>query len=574
MPARAELTLAALGLIHHCSPGALRDLARARGITPDESWSVYALATALIEPGAVWHQLSRLDRDSLVAVERLRHDPGSSHLPMRWGIADTEVGALRPEVIHAIETFSSEWTTALTSPVPADSAVHTVDERTDALTQSLPRIVDALDTLGLAICLVAHNDITQRTPSSAGLAKALGQIAPDVSADWVVAAEWGAWSGFLIHQAGSWWVSDEALRFVVTDRATQLATLVQRWWESADEAVREQLHRLVTEGPAAASVVDQIVTRLPLLDSSLLSAFFERGHSLGAFSANRPTALVRHLISGDDVEKVVGPLMPPPAPGVYLDGVDSVVGAGPLTQEHRDSLTLVARCVRGGMTPRWVIDRERVLASLTATSSGGLCERLGKVIIGGVPDSLRHQIVHWESRAQSVTLSPSFPDTHIHCADNYLSELLLVDQKLQTLHLARVDDTTLASKRDPGQTRHVLLDAGYPTFPSDVTPHSPRVLTATATPPLPESWWTAIIADAKDMPTNAVWTEDVLHDAIAERTLLSLTVRVGDHERVMVVEPRSIAGGRLRVKDTAADVERTLPLDTILSMVPAQRSVT
>jgi hypothetical protein len=72
------------------------------------------------------------------------------------------------------------------------------------------------------------------------------------------------------------------------------------------------------------------------------------------------------------------------------------------------------------------------------------------------------------------------------------------------------------------------------------------------------------------MPKNAVWTEDVLRDAIVERTLLSLTVRVADAERQMVVEPRSIAHGRLRVKDTAADVERTLPLDTIVSIHPAQ----
>jgi hypothetical protein len=76
------------------------------------------------------------------------------------------------------------------------------------------------------------------------------------------------------------------------------------------------------------------------------------------------------------------------------------------------------------------------------------------------------------------------------------------------------------------------------------------------------------------MPKNAVWTEDVLRDAIAERTLLALTVRVGDAERHMVVEARSIARGRLRVKDTAADVERTLPLDTIMSIHPAQPPVT
>lgn len=574
MPARAELTLAALGLIHHCSPDALRDLARARGVTPDESWNVYSLATALIEPGAVWHQLSRLDRGSLAQVDHMRHTPGGTNHSLPWGIADAEFGNLRPEVIHAIETFSSEWTTALTAAAPADSVPRAIDRPADTLSQSLPRIVDALDGLSLAITLVASHDITQRTSAPANLARALGQLAPDMSADWGEAAEWGVWSGLLIHQGGSWWVSEEALEFVTHDRPSQLATLVHRWWESAEEGVQQELHRMWTEGLMADSAVEQIGTRFPLVDSSMLSAFVDRGHSLGAFIGNEPTTLVGHLIAGDALGKVVEPLMPPPAPGVYLDGVDSVVGAGPLTTDHRECLGLVARCIRGGMTPRWVIDRESVLTSLLSTTAEELCERLADVIIGGVPDSLRHQIVDWESRARSVRLSPSFPDTQIRCANTYLSELLLVDQKLQTLHLARIDDTTLLSKRDPVQTRQVLLDAGYPTFPSNTTAASPRVLKTPAPTPLPTSWWADIIAGAKDMPTNAVWTEDVLHDAIEERTLLSLTVRVADQERVMVVEPRSIAGGRLRVKDTAADVERTLPLDTIVSMHPAQPSVT
>jgi hypothetical protein len=575
VPARAERTLAALGLIHHCSQDSLRDLAHARGVVPENSWNVYALAKALIEPRAVWHQLSRLDRDSLVHIDQLLNNPAGPGVSLPWGIADTESGRLRPEVTHAIEMFSAEWKRALTASLDLQ-ATRSPDtgNQTDGLSQSLPRVIDALDELNLAITLVASHDITQKNSSGATLAKALGHLASDVSADWAEAADWGVWSGFLVHHGGSWWVSDDALEFVATNRTDQLATLVDKWWSEADEVVRAELHRTLAENLSPTSWLDHTVWRFPLLDTTMLSEFFERGHTLGAFSANRATKLVGHLIAGDDPRKVLEPLMPPPAPGVYPDSVDSVVGAGPLTLEQQESLGLVARCVRGGMTPRWVFDRDRVLASLTATTAKELCDRLAAVIIGGVPDSLRHQIVDWESRAQSVTLTPDFPGAQLRCADHYLSELLLVDQKLQTLHLTRIDDTTLSSKRDATQTRHVLLDGGYPTFPGDVTPAAPRVLKAATPTPVPASWWQDIIADAKEMPKNAVWTEDVLHDAIAERTLLSLAVRVGDTERHMVVEPRSIARGRLRVKDTAADVERTLPLDTIVSIHPAQPPVT
>jgi hypothetical protein len=576
VPARAELTLAALGLINHCSADSLRALASARGVSPDETWNVYSFATALIEPGAVWNQLSHLDRETLIAVDQLTKSTGGGNPSLPWGIGDTDSGGLRPEVNHAIDSFSAEWTSALAGaptttkqPIARDNVGHP-----DGLTQSLPRMVDTLDELRLVLTLVAHNDITQRTPSIASLVKALGQLSPEISADWSEAVEWGVWSRLLVHQSGSWWVSDLAFDFVDSDRATQLATLVTLWWETAGVAVQDELAVVITDNQAPVSLPDHIRAHFPLLDTSTLGSFFERGHKLGAFSGDRATSLIEHLIAGDDLVGVLTPLMPPAAPGVYLDGVDSVVGAGPLTREQQDSLGLVARCVRGGMTPRWIVDRDSVLASLSNTSAATLCDRLGTVIIGGVPDTLHQQLVDWEARAQSLTLVSDFPGTLLHCRDNYLSELLQVDQKLQTLHLARVSDTSLSSKRGIAQTRQVLLDAGYPTFPGDVTPHSPRVLKAPRAISLPDSWWDDIIARAKDMPTNAVWTEDVLRDAIAERTLLSLTVRIADGQRHMVVEPRSIARGRLRVKDTAADVERTLPLDTIVSIQPAQHPVT
>ncbi len=576
MPARAELTLAALGLIHHCSAKSLYELASARGVTPDESWNVYTLAKALIEPGAVWHQLSHLGRSTLLVVDELRQKRGQATVELPWGVADPNGDGLRPEVTHAVDTFSSEWEASMAQPGPPapHTSMTSAPDQAEALRQTLPRIIDALDELELAITLVAYNDISQRTPSGPLLAKALGHLDPEVSADWDEAADWGIWSGFLVHHGGSWWVSDAALDFVAAEHSAQLATLANLWWARCDNAVQAELARALADQFPPTSLANYARTYFPLLDASTLSNFFERGHRLGALSGHRGTALLGYLIEGKNLADAVEPLLPQPAPGVYLDSVDSVVGAGPLSRDHREKLGLVARCVRAGMTPRWVIDRDVVLRSLSAMSAGDLCDQLGAVIIGGVPESLRHQIHDWESRAQSLVLSPDFPGTVLRCADHYLSELLLVDQKLNTLHLARTDDTILMSQRDIGQTRRVLLDSGYPTLPGDVTAPSPRVRTTPQATPLPESWWVNIIASANDMPRNAVWTEDVLRDAIAERTLLALAVRVGDTERHMVVEPRSIAGGRLRVKDTAVDVERTLPLDTIVSINPAQRPLT
>ena len=572
MPARAELTLAALGLIQYASADSLRELSDSRGVTPEQSWNVYSLAKALIEPGAVWNQLSGCDRETLVAIDQVRQGDVTSVSPLAQEFCDVEAGVLRPEVAHAIDTFSAEWARAMAAPAHQASStpVPQAPASADSLSLALPRIIDVLDELHVALDVVATGDISQRTPSAAALAKALGQLAPDVSADWLEAVEWGVWSGLLRHHSGSWWVGEKALDFGSMDRATQLATLVEAWWAAGNEGVLAECRRLADDAHAVTSLVDYLHSRYPLVNAGVLATFVERGQKLGVFTPDGPTVLLGHVVTGANLQDVLGPLMPPPAPGVYPDSVDSVVGAGPLTPEHHKTLSMVARCVRSGMTPRWVIDRDITLATLSHTPSSEVFSQLEAVIIGGIPDSLRAQIADWESRAQSLTLSSDFPGTALHCDDPYLSQLLLVDQKLQTLHLSRVDDHTLSSKRDVEKTRRVLLDGGYPTLPSIAATPSPKVFSTSTPEALPDSWWGQIIASAKDMPRTAVWTEDVLRDAIADRTLLALTIRVGDSQRHMVVEPQSIARGRLRVKDTAADVERTLPLDTIVSMEPAQ----
>jgi hypothetical protein len=574
VPARAELTLAALGLIRHTSADSLIELSSARGVVPEPHWNVYSLAKALIEPGAVWTQLSALDRDTLAVIDQIRRGTTASNASLPTGVVDEESGGLRPEVRHAIDTFSSEWDTAMIPTPDSGQSVSLEDPPAGTFSQALPRIVDVLDELGLAIDMVAHRDISQRTASSVSLAKALGQLAPDVSADWVEAVDWGIWSGLLIHQAGSWWVSEQARDFVGMDRATQLATLVTSWWGRGDTGIKSECQSLAAGKRAVPSLIEHLHSLYPLITKKVLTSFVEQGQKLGVFGPTAPTTLFDHLITGKDLAASLAPLMPPHAPGVYPDSVDSMVGAGPLAPEHREALSRVAQCVRAGMAPRWVVDRDIVLASLSQMPASEICELLDGVIIGGMPDLLRQRIRDWESRATSLTLSSDFPGTLLHCQDNYLSELLLVDHKLQTLHLTRVDDTTLSSRRDVGQTRQVLLDGGYPTLPGRTTPPIPKIYPPGVREPLPESWWGEIVDSASLMPRNAVWTEDVLQDAIADRTLLVLTVRVGQTERVMVVEPQSIARGRLRVKDTAADVERTLPLDTIASIHPAQPPVT
>jgi hypothetical protein len=582
VPTRAELTLGALGLIQHTQPDTLARVAESRGVTPGDSWSVYDVARALIEPGAVWRQLGQTDKNTLQVLESCHPDSGdtpvavdvSGDLAVFVVAQDPDRPLLRPDVRHAIDTFRSEWRAALDTPRAAalekkarrkESATAQGTNRRHLLSQALPRIIDSLEQLCQALDIVSTTEITSKSPQVAPLVKALDNAAPDMSADWAEAVDWGVWAGLLHHTGAAWWADETAPEFCGLDHADQLARLVDTWWNSAPPVVHEVFVAGAPTG-GAETITTEVLARYPLVDVDWFGRWVERGKNLGVFTATHPTALVDALTTGASLTETITPLLPPFAPGLYLDGVDSVVAAGPVTTAQRDTLKMVARCIRTGMTPRWILDRDVTLTSLTHTSAHSLITALDTVIIGGVPPAMATHIGEWESRAKALTLTRGAPGAVLTCLDDYLGELLMVDQKLALLRLARQDTHTLTTERRLEEVRTILLDAGYPTFPALDLESPQRLWSPERPPPVSAQWWEGLVTSANTMASHAVWWEEVLRDAIAERTTLSLCVRVGDKERWMDVEPKSVSTGRLRVKDTAADVERTLPLELIIAI--------
>jgi hypothetical protein len=63
------------------------------------------------------------------------------------------------------------------------------------------------------------------------------------------------------------------------------------------------------------------------------------------------------------------------------------------------------------------------------------------------------------------------------------------------------------------------------------------------------------------------WLGRQIDLAVRGRTPIRVTVRMPDgSERPFSIVPTSVAAGRIRGKDTAADVERTLPLSLVVSV--------
>ena len=71
--------------------------------------------------------------------------------------------------------------------------------------------------------------------------------------------------------------------------------------------------------------------------------------------------------------------------------------------------------------------------------------------------------------------------------------------------------------------------------------------------------------------TGKAWLARQLDVAIKGKVGLTVTVRMPDGSDVdYQLEPASVGGGRLRARDRRSDIERTLPLTSIVAVAPAE----
>ncbi|HCM51052.1 MAG TPA: hypothetical protein DIS91_11055, partial [Microbacterium sp.] len=69
---------------------------------------------------------------------------------------------------------------------------------------------------------------------------------------------------------------------------------------------------------------------------------------------------------------------------------------------------------------------------------------------------------------------------------------------------------------------------------------------------------------------DAAWLERELEQAVRTKSIIVVTAQISDAEtRTFTLEATGLGGGRLRGRDRGADVERTLPISTIVNVSPA-----
>jgi hypothetical protein len=159
--------------------------------------------------------------------------------------------------------------------------------------------------------------------------------------------------------------------------------------------------------------------------------------------------------------------------------------------------------------------------------------------------------------------------TRIDSVDRNLIDAMAVDQALRPLGLTKhVDSITSRVGRDT--VYWALTDARYP---ATLVDENGRAITGERHPHVPPAPsvpdYTALIAALRahqGPDADAAWLDRELEAAVRARAVLKVTVGMPDGTtRELLMEATGLGGGRLRGRDRAADVERTLPVSSIRS---------
>jgi hypothetical protein len=313
-------------------------------------------------------------------------------------------------------------------------------------------------------------------------------------------------------------------------------------------------------------------------------------------------------------------MFPPEVERVYLQHDLSIVSPGPLTPEVDSRLRMLA-----DLESRALASSYRVSAgSLNRAIAGGetadsIREFLATISLTGLPQPLEYLIAETAERYGRLRVSDLLdhrasesgsqggseageargsvaaghgsggPGEHsgldsnsrssVHSDDQQLLTTVEVDQSLAVLALVRTGPNRLVSRFSRDIVFWALSDARYPVAAEDAGGEVVSLRRHRVAPPSRAAGvdpTTALIErlrlgdSAGEAETGEAWLARQLDVAVRARVTLIVSVAMPDGRLVdYLLEPTGVSGGRLRGRDRKADIERTLPLSSIVSLSPS-----
>ncbi|WP_426181386.1 helicase-associated domain-containing protein [Microbacterium sp. TWP3-1-2b2] len=266
-------------------------------------------------------------------------------------------------------------------------------------------------------------------------------------------------------------------------------------------------------------------------------------------------------------------LLPAEVDRIFLQNDLSAIAPGPLAPALDVRLRGIAARESAAQASSYRFTAESVSHALaTGETASSILDFLEQLSLTGIPQPLEYLVTQTAQRHGLVRV---FTDketerTRVASDDATLLDAMGVDQSLRPLALSR-DAAGLTSRVGRDTVYWALTDARYPATIVGAD-GKPQVVDRHPAPAADQSTapsYDALIAGLRahqGPDADAAWLDRELEAAVRTKAVLLVVVGMPDGStRELLLEASGLGGGRLRGRDRAADVERTLPVKSIRS---------
>ncbi|MFK4851490.1 helicase-associated domain-containing protein [Microbacterium sp. ZW T6_19] len=538
-------------------------LLRARGIRPDVGWQdFFDAAEALLEPSALNRVLPTLTSAEASALFAAASgaDAGRQRTALiALGLLQTD-GAPFPPVTAAVRD----------RPVPQppqDSIPRASTE--DAAAHAAER---ALTTVAAVADLLLHARDKPLTLLSGGTVSAgeKKQLAengiPAESVDSLVQlavdAGLAAADG---KRMGTTAAAEQWLRFSVAER---WSALVGGFHDSMPRGIRSP-----SGGWTAPSAWPSAYPWDPAWPERS-AALRERARLLAVIAddGSEPAWSAPMRAGAEPDARELTALLPAEVDRIFLQNDLTAISPGPLAPALDVRLRTIADRESAAQASSYRFTGESIARGVVAgETEKSILDFLSGITLTGIPQPLHYLVAQTAQRHGLVRVSTDLETgrTRIDSVDQNLIEAIAVDQALRPLGLTKhVGSITSRVGRDT--VYWALTDARYPATLVDENGQaiaSDRHPLAPSATPFPD--YSALIGALRahqGPDADAAWLDRELDAAVRAHAVLKVVVGMPDGStRELIMEATGLGGGRLRGRDRAADVERTLPVSSIRS---------
>jgi hypothetical protein len=616
MPASNDTALAFAGHLRSLSDAELVTLLGAREVREAGIKDFFDLSDALLDPASVQQALSRLDRPTLAAIATVG-ELGAASIPdaaahlAASGTAEAALAGLPHHLARAVDlalairvddtvTVPSAVTRQLLAwpalGLPSRQELITDPPPTPlaAVSQVEPRFTDsvaaerAFGTTTSIVELVSelqHESARELArggialPDSKRLAASMGVDIDDV----VVLLEIAARAGLAALEAGRWMPTAASAPWLLDSSGDRWAALAGAWLDRLPTDIRDILASSahVSWGERLDDYASWLYPAGGEWMRDRVRVYTRDAELLGITAHHEPsTPGVALLTAGPAAASAtIAELFPPEVERVYVQHDLSVVSPGPLAPALDSRLRGMADVEARAIASTYRISTASLYRAMaTGETEATIREFLTQISLTGIPQPLSYLITEAASRYGLVRVGAvEGGRSYVRSTDDTLLRTLLVDHGIAALGLTRAGDRLL-SRFDRDLVFWSLAEARYPVAAEDAErdvilltrKHATRAVAAStdSTAALIERLRLGSSSDSDE--TDKAWLSRQIDVAIKGKLALTVTIRMPDGTDVdYQLEPASVGGGRMRARDRKSDIERTLPLSSIVSVGPA-----